>query len=173
MHRAFSSIGLAVAAAAFAACSDSTDVKTTHVSMQDQCDPASFNAALGAGACSRQGAVTFAQFNNELNATQQVATWRYVPPNITVRVGQSITATNDGGETHTFTEVEQFGGGIVPSLNQASGNTVVAPECQQLTAGDMVAAGTTFTADPETTVGVEHYQCCIHPWMRATVTVTS
>jgi plastocyanin len=173
MYRTPISIALALTAVAVVACSDSTAVTTTHVSMQDQCDPTSFNAALGAGACSRQGSVTFAQFNTELSATQQVASWRYVPPNLTVRVGQSITATNDGGEVHTFTEVAQFGGGIVPSLNQASGNTTVAPECQQLSASDMVAAGTTFTADPETTVGVEHYQCCIHPWMRATVTVTS
>jgi plastocyanin len=173
MYRTLSSIGFALAVVGSLACDDTTAVNTTHVSMQDQCDPATFNAALGAGTCVRQGGVTFAQFNNELNATQQVAAWRYVPENITVRVGQSITAMNDGGEMHTFTEVEQFGGGILPSLNQASGNPVEAPECQQLSATDMVAAGTIFTADPETEVGVEHYQCCIHPWMRATVTVTS
>jgi hypothetical protein len=52
--------------------------------------------------------MTFAQFNSELSATQQVAAWRFVPPNLTVRVGQSIAATNDGGEVHTFTEVAQF-----------------------------------------------------------------
>jgi plastocyanin len=173
MYRTLSSIGFVLAVVGSIACDDTTAVNTTHVSMQDQCDPATFNAALGAGTCVRQGGVTFAQFNNELNATQQVAAWRYVPENITVRVGQSITAMNDGGEMHTFTEVEQFGGGILPSLNQASGNPVEAPECQQLSATDMVAAGTIFTADPETEVGVEHYQCCIHPWMRATVTVTS
>ncbi|HMG96686.1 MAG TPA: hypothetical protein VK565_10315 [Gemmatimonadaceae bacterium] len=173
MYRSLSSIGIVLATIAFTACSDSISANAnTHVSVQDQCDPASFNAAIGAGACSKQGNMTFAQFNSELSATQQVAAWRFVPPNLTVRVGQSITATNDGGEVHTFTEVAQFGGGIVPSLNQASGNTVVAPECQALTATDMIASGTTFTADAETTVGTEHYQCCIHPWMRATVTVT-
>ena len=173
MYRSLSSIGIVLATIALTACSDSISANANiHVSVQDQCDPTSFNAALGAGACSRQGNITFAQFNGELSATQQVAAWRFVPPNLTVRVGQSITATNDGGEVHTFTEVAQFGGGIVPSLNQASGNAVVAPECQALTATDMIASGTTFTADAETTVGTEHYQCCIHPWMRATVTVT-
>jgi plastocyanin len=173
MYRSLSSTGIVLATMVVVACSDSISANAnTHVSVQDQCDPASFNAALGAGACSKQGSMTLAQFNSELSATHRVAAWQFVPQNLTVRVGQSITATNDGGEAHTFTEVAQFGGGIVPALNQASGNTVVAPECQQLTAADMIASGTTFTNAAETTVGTEHYQCCIHPWMRATVTVT-
>jgi plastocyanin len=173
MYRRLSSIGIALTSIALAACSDSISANAnTHVSVQDQCDPTSFNAALGAGACSKAGNMTLTQFNAELNATQQVAAWRFVPQNLSVRVGQHLTATNDGGEVHTFTEVAQFGGGIVPSLNTASGNTVVAPECQALTAADMIASGNTFTAETETTAGTEHYQCCIHPWMRATVTVT-
>jgi plastocyanin len=154
------------------ACNDSSSpLANPRVSMQDQCDPASFNAALGAGTCTKQGNVTFAQFNNELTASQHVAAWQFVPAALTVRVGQSITAVNDGGEEHTFTEVDQFGGGIIPSLNNASGNPVEAPECAQLGAADIVAAGATFRSDVATTAGTEHYQCCIHPWMRATVTV--
>jgi plastocyanin len=156
------------------ACNDTlSPLFDTRVSMQDQCDPASFNAALGAGTCRKQGNVTFSQFNGELNATQHVAAWQFVPGALTVRVGQSITAVNDGGEEHTFTAVEQFGGGIEPVLNNASGNPVEAPECAQLQAADHVAAGAVFTSDAATTVGTEHYQCCIHPWMRATVTVTN
>jgi plastocyanin len=147
-------------------------IADARVSVQDQCDPATFNAALGSGACTKQGSMTFAQFNNELNATHQVAAWRFVPSAFTIKVGQSITATNDGGEKHTFTEVKAFGGGIVPSLNSASGNTQEAPECAAVTATDMIAAGATFRADAATDVGTELYQCCIHPWMRATVTVT-
>ena len=175
MYRAVGSFAIALVPVVIA-CSDSSGpVATTHVSIQDQCDPASFNAALGAGACQRQGNMTFAQFNSELSATQQVAAWRYVPSALTIHVGQAITAMNDGGEVHTFTEVKSFGGGIVPSLNQASGNTVEAPECAQLTAADMVAAGKTFTANVASTsdIGTERYQCCIHPWMRAVVTVKS
>ena len=176
MYRAHSSLGIALAVLAMAACSDSSGpVETNHVSMQDQCEPASFNAALGAGTCTRQGNVTFAQFNAELNSSHQVAAWRFVPSAIEIHVGQAITVINDGGETHTFTEVENFGGGIVPGLNQASGNTVEAPECAQITAADMVASGATHTGDVETAadVGTERYQCCIHPWMRAVVTIKS
>jgi len=173
MYRTLSSIGIALASTFLVACSDSTSANANaHVTIEDECDPASFNAVLGAGACSKQGNTTFTQFNNELNATEQVAAWQFVPTALTIRVGQSITATNIGGETHTFTEVALFGGGIVPSLNQASGNTVEAPECAQLSAADMIASGTTFMADAATAAGTEYYQCCIHPWMRATVTVT-
>ena len=176
MRRTHISLTLALTPLILAACSDSSGpVETTHVSIQDQCDPASFNAALGAGTCTRQGNVTFAAFNSELNAHGSVAAWRYVPSTLTIHVGQAITAMNDGGETHTFTEVDNFGGGIVASLNQASGNPTEAPECAQLAAGDFVAAGTTFTSDVATAadIGTEKYQCCIHPWMRAVVTVTN
>src|SRR4051812_30536603 len=172
MYRILGSLGIGLAAVFSIACSDSIATTNNHVSIQDDCDPASFNAALGAGACSRQGTTTFAQFNSELNANHQVLAWRFVPNNLTIRVGQRLTETNIGGEVHTFTEVAQYGGGIVPALNQASGNTTVAPECQQLSADDMIAAGTTHTGDVETTAKTELYQCCIHPWMRATVTIT-
>jgi plastocyanin len=164
---------IAIASVLLACAKDTTSpVADAKVSVQDQCDPASFNAALGSGACAKQGTMTFAQFNSELNATHQVAAWRFVPNAFTIRMGQSITATNDGGEKHTFTEVKAFGGGIVPSLNTASGNPQEAPECAALSATAMISAGSTFRTDAATDVGTELYQCCIHPWMRATVTVT-
>jgi plastocyanin len=174
MRTAFPHIVIVLAASIVAGCgSDSmSPVADARVSVQDQCDPATFNAALGNGACAKQGTMTFTAFNNELSATHQVAAWRFVPSTLTIKVGQSITATNDGGEKHTFTEVKAFGGGIVPSLNTASGNTQEAPECAALTANDMIASGATFRADAATAAGTELYQCCIHPWMRATVTVT-
>ena len=170
MYRTLSAFGTILAVTAVIACSDSVGPKANAtLSIQDQCDPASFNAALGAGACTKQGIVTFSQFNAELNSTHRVAAWQFLPTNLAIRIGQSIAAKNDGGEMHTFTEVAAFGGGIVPSLNQASGNTVEAPECKTLTAADMVMPGATFTTDPETSAGTELYQCCIHPWMRAVV----
>ena len=167
-------MSMAVASPLLVACSD-TDAPliTPHVAMVDMCDSASFNAALGAGTCKINGSVTFSQFNAELSAQHTVASWRFDPTSFTARVGQSIVVTNSGGEVHTFTEVENFGGGIVPALNTASGNPTEAPECAQLTQEDFIAAGATSTEGPETSTGTEKYQCCIHPWMRATVTVTS
>lgn len=165
---------LAIAAGVICGCGSDTVGPTAdaRVGIQDQCDPATFNAALGNGACAKQGTMTLTQFNTELNATHQVAAWRFVPSAFTIKVGQSIAAMNDGGEKHTFTEVKAFGGGIVPSLNSASGNTQEAPECAALSASDMIASGATFRTDAAMDAGTELYQCCIHPWMRATVTVT-
>ena len=73
---------------------------------------------------------------------------------------------------HTFTEVAHFGGGIVPLLNQLSGNTVPAAECLNLEPDDFVAPGATYAEEePLDEEGTEHYQCCIHPWMRTEVHV--
>ena len=81
-----------------------------------------------------------------------------------------MQARNIGGEAHTFTEVDDFGGGIVPVLNDLSGNPVPAPECVQLGPADFIPPGGVSAPDVEEP-GVHHYQCCIHPWMRADVVV--
>jgi plastocyanin len=170
MSRMFKVLSLVVPSVAFIACGD-TNSPDLQVSMRDSCDIATFNAGLGAGTCTHQGSVTLAQFNTELDATQRVAAWTFDPTALTIHVGDRLVARNDGGEKHTFTEVANFGGGIVPALNQASGNPTETPECAALTAGEQVSPGSSFSTDEATTVGTEHYQCCIHPWMRATVTV--
>lgn len=144
------------------------DELNRNLSLMDACDPATFNAAVGPGTCVRNGGMTFQQFLAELTAHQSVGAWHMAPTTLTVGVGQVLAVTNRGGETHTFTEVEEFGGGIVPSLNQLSGNTTVAPECQTLEQEDFVEPGEVYHEDVEE-AGTEKYQCCIHPWMRMTV----
>jgi hypothetical protein len=84
-------------------------------------------------------------------------------------VGQTLLAINRGGEAHTFTEVAEFGGGIVPLLNELTGETTVAPECEALGPADFIPPGGS-TSDEVEEAGTERYMCCIHPWMRATVT---
>jgi plastocyanin len=143
------------------------------VRILDQCEAASFNAALGAGTCTGQGTTTLAQFTAELAANHTVAAWEFDPAALTLTVGGSITATNYGGEVHTFTKVAQFGGGIVPELNTASGNPTEAPECKDITDADRIAPGGTFRTSAESSTGTHLYQCCIHPWMRETVSVTN
>jgi plastocyanin len=140
------------------------------IEVLDACDPTSFNAVLGEGTCTRPGGLSFSSFIAELTARGEAGAWRFAPGNnVQARVGQTLLALNRGGEVHTFTEVEEFGGGIVPVLNELSHNTEVAPECQSLAPGDFIPPGGTFSDEVEET-GTERYQCCIHPWMRATVT---
>lgn len=140
------------------------------VSMFDACDPATFNAALGDGTCTRSGGVRFDDFLQQLGRHRSVGAWHFAPSNVTMRVGQLLVATNRGGEEHTFTEVEEFGGGIIPQLNDLTGLTTVAPECTQLAASDFLAPGAS-SREEEDEAGVEKYQCCIHPWMRAEVRI--
>src|SRR5215831_12478213 len=45
--------------------------------------------------------------------------------------GDQTVLENKGGETHTFTRVDQFGGGLA-RLNGLTGNPVPAAECAQV-----------------------------------------
>src|SRR5262245_63437861 len=82
------------------------------VVMRDACDGPSFNAALNDDeACLRPGGVTFDTFIGQLVAMQDAPAWRFAPGQATVAEGGTITAPNQGGEFHTFTEVAAFGGG--------------------------------------------------------------
>ena len=74
-------------------------------------------------------------------------------------------AVNRGGEVHTFTEVAQFGGGIVANLNQLAHTPDVAPECAHLEQDDFVAPGASYREEVGHG-GALKFQCCIHPWMR-------
>jgi plastocyanin len=135
------------------------------INMMDACDPETF-AEIG---CLRTGGgVTLDHFLAKLGKKGVVGAWHFAPPNLNARVGQTLRAANGGGEVHTFTEVEEFGGGIVPLLNDLSGNPEPAPECLALAPEDFVPPGATYEDEVEE-AGSERYQCCIHPWMRTTV----
>lgn len=92
--------------------------------------------------------------------------WRNEPAHLTVRPGKSVRVTNRGGRGHTLTKVAEFGGGRVPPLNIG---LTASPECAAGLTVDLPpgAATTIAIADP----GLHKLQCCIHPWMRATIRV--
>lgn len=152
--------------------SDGGKVKT--VRMRDDCDPATFNApppaGVGPGTCVGDGDTTFAEFIAELQQDRVAEKWVFKEDDLDVQSGQSVRARNEGGETHTFTEVAKFGGGIVPPLNDLSGNPVPAPECNPATL-EFVPPGGLSTPAALTKKGTHNFQCCIHPWMRSVVTV--
>jgi hypothetical protein len=186
------SLLLAVAVPTMAACADratptspmtlapmlaespSTDASLL-IRMRDDCDPATFDAVLGAGACVGDGDQTFQSFIAELRATQTATAWRNRPAAFTAPVGTTLNVVNLGGEVHTLTHVAAFGGGIVHRLNDLSKNPIIAPECLTLAPTDFIPHGGRFSIPTGGTgpgVGTHLYMCCIHPWMRTTATLT-
>jgi plastocyanin len=152
------------------------------VDVEDRCDPASFNAAIGDGTCVGDGDVTFAEFLEFLNPVDfGHEKWRFNFGRGRVDAGESLRAVNRGGEFHTFTEVEEYGGGCIPDLNGPLGLTPVA-ECDAvtevapgvfvptafLTTGIDAGASRDFTVEGK---GNHKFQCLIHPWMRQDVKV--
>jgi plastocyanin len=140
--------------------------------VEDRCDPASFNAVLGEGACVETNGdkVTFDKFIKALFNGGHPA-WRFNPKRPEVRTGDIVQAANTGGEVHTFTEVAAFGGGFVPELNEPLGLTPV-PEClnETIVGPTFVLPGGSLDVEG-LSQGVHRFQCCIHPWMRAEVKV--
>ena len=89
--------------------------------MLDNCDPDSFNAVLGPGTCvNRNGGLSFEAFQAMFQRQQQVPSWRFSTSNIHVPTTVTLPIVNQGGEEHTFTEVAEFGGGLVPPLNSGA-----------------------------------------------------
>ena len=162
-------IGTLLAAAAAWGGSSSRNVQ-----ILDDCEPASFNAALmDDEACVKDGATTFGDFIGQLVAHGRAPAWRFAPERLSLDAGGSVTAINRGGEFHTFTEVAAFGGGCIDALNDILGLDPV-PEC----AGFPAIFGTTGVAAEggartvQLGPGVHRFECLIHPWMRTTITVS-
>jgi len=160
----------------------------TKVALVDDCDPTDVAGWAPVGCLQDKGDVTAAEFGmflrsplydndgNPLSTAGQFLvghpSWRNVPSHAVIEEGKRLHIENEGGRPHTFTPVAQFGGGRVPPLLVG---TQPAPECA-------LAAGATdpYLVPPGarlklqvTAEGIQRFQCCFHPWMRATVRVTA
>jgi plastocyanin len=146
---------------------------TRQVQVLDDCDPATFNAALGPGTCVKDGGTTFSEFIAQLLTQGRAPAWRFTPGQLSLDAGGTLQAHNRGGEDHTITEVANFGGGCIEALNDLLGLTPV-PECAGFPGGafaaTLVPPGGTVTTSP-LSPGIHRYECLIHPWMRTTATV--
>jgi hypothetical protein len=153
------------------------------VRIRDKCDPATFNAKVAPDSCRGDGNVTFDQFIAELMEDKKVGAWRFNPDNTDPTLGHPVILESRAGETHTFTKVARFGGGVVDALNELSGNLTFAPECVDLTVAGPAPGVHAFNAAvlriPSGAIeygpslsGGDKVQCCVHPWMRLTVNAT-
>jgi plastocyanin len=142
----------------------------------DECDPATFNTALGPDFCKN---VTLGAFTvlPDLISKAQAGTpdpgWDFEPDALTIKQGTTVNVVDQGGEPHTFTEVAHFGGGFVPPLNMPGETTV--PECAGGFSTVAVARTRILQGSQLQVTGLskgEHdFQCCIHPWMRLKIEV--
>jgi hypothetical protein len=147
------------------------------VAMIDDCDPNDPEWAP-VGCFQKHGDVTADEFNLFLRSPLYANTagqflvghpsWRNDPSHLVVRDGERIRVSNEGGRPHTFTKVAEFGGGRVPPLQVG---TQMAPECALAPGATdpyQVAPGDKLRLKVEGE-GIMKFQCCFHPWMRATV----
>ena len=137
------------------------------VAVMDRCDPETFDDAIGPETCvDRGGGVTFDAFVKRLNPKDGGHNaWRNSRHQVMLKAGQNLSLTNTGGEFHTFTEVANFGAGIVPELNDAlpPGTPAAQPvgPLNVMAPGDVVDFG-------QLSPGTHLFECLIHPWMRTT-----
>jgi plastocyanin len=142
----------------------------------DECDPVTFNAALGPDFCKN---VTLGAFTKLLDLFAKAkagtpdAGWDFEPDTLHIKKGTTLVVTDQGGEPHTFTEVQRFGGGFLPVLN-APGEVTV-PECSGGFSNVAVARTRILQGSqlllPGLSKGEHLFECCIHPWMRVKVEV--
>src|SRR3954467_12397854 len=105
---------------------------TVQVVALDECDPTTFNAALGPDFCKNVAlaplgfATTLADLFAKAAAGTPDANWDFEPDVLHIKKGTVLVVADEGGEPHTFTEVEHFGGGFIPGLNHGEATV---PEC--------------------------------------------
>jgi plastocyanin len=143
-----------------------------NIAVMDNCDASDPAWGTVGGCALRKGTVSLSEFFNllfsPLSGTIPVGhpSWRNEPSYITTSAGRAVRVTNLGGRDHTFTKVANFGGGFVPLLNGSLG---VAPECDPAKVSILEPGETEGVTG--LAAGTNKYQCCIHPWMRATIKV--
>jgi plastocyanin len=144
----------------------------------DECDPTTFNAALGPDFCKNVAlaalgyATTLSDLFQKAGQGKPDAGWDFEPDTVNMKEGGILSVVDQGGEPHTFTEVAQFGGGFIDGLN--NGEATV-QECAGGFSKVAVARTRILQASTVNITGLqkgEHrFECCIHPWMRVTVNV--
>jgi plastocyanin len=143
------------------------------IEAQDDCEPTSFNAAIGPETCVKPGDTVFDDFIGQLIADGAADDWEFHSDDTHIDQGERLKVVGAGGEFHTFTRVDQFAGGCVPEINDILGLDYLGDEtCGRAFQNTGVPSGVTVTVNNnDLKPGVNKFQCVIHPWMQATVEV--
>ena len=148
-----------------------------NISVMDTCDPGddAWDATGGCSQKQQRGDVSTAEFFALLTSPSTIPpnaflighpAWRNEPSHVTANSGRTVRVVNRGGRGHTFTEVADFGGGFIPLLNIG---LTPAPQC--LNQAGIVPLAPGASQQLNLASGLHKFQCCIHPWMRATIRV--
>jgi len=167
----FISLAASLAMPLPAAAHDEHHGHAASISIRDDCDPRDPTWAPSGGCLRKEGDVNMAEFRLELSSPFSAAVighqaWRNDPSYLEIEPGERVQIRNRGGRTHTFTEVQNYGGGKIPNPALNMG-LITAPECPASI--DIPAGGKAEVSG--LAEGNHHFQCCIHPWMRALIKV--
>ena len=139
------------------------------IDVLDECDPVTF--AQVPGGCVGDGNVTLDELLEEVNPQDfGHNAWRFTREATHITKDEVLKVKNLGGEVHSFTQVENFGPGIVPLLNGVfppGAKPAVPAENPDPT---FLPPGGTRIVGPLASGG-HMFQCLIHPWMHSTVEV--
>ena len=147
------------------------------VVIRDDCDPTDPGWAPTGGCNRPEGDVNLAEFNSLRLSPLAPSVighpaWWFDPNYLKAKAGKRLKISNEGGRTHTFTEVANFGGGRVPPLNLSQvGIPPLTPAQECVAAGVVDIPGGGKEVVDGLTPGNHRFQCCIHPWMRTLVKV--
>lgn len=105
----------------------------------------------------------FSEFLDQLASHGQAAAWGFSPEQLGLSPTGTLAATNRGGEDHTFTELQAFGGGCVPFLNGILHLTAVT-ECAiaGLFGSTLLEQGATLDVTGLAPF-IHRFECLIHP----------
>ena len=173
--------GCVILAGTTRAVAEGSSSNVAQVVALDECDPDTFNAALGEGGTGFCHNVALAAFGyatklDDLISKAAAGTpdpgWDFEPDALTIHKGTALSVVNQGGEPHTFTEVSQFGGGFIEPLNHGEATV---PECAGGFSNVAVARTRLVQGSRLDITGLSKgkhlFECCIHPWMRMEVDV--
>jgi len=168
---------LMFAGATFAVAQENSS-RLAQVVALDECDPTTFNAALGPDFCKNIAlaalgyATTLSDLFQKAGEGNPDRGWDFEPDTVKIKEGTTLSVVDQGGEPHTFTEVAKFGGGFIAGLNHGEATV---PECVGGFSNVAVAKTRILQASHVDITGLKKgkhlFECCIHPWMRVKVEV--
>ena len=150
------------------------------ISLMDDCLPGDpgWTPTGGCDLKPHQGDVSNTEFGTFLTSTLITGlvghpSWRFEPSHLTINRGRTVHITNNGGRDHTLTQVANFGGGAVAGLNIGMTRAPECPAAPPLVTDVIPPGGSAeLTGLAVTEPNQPHkFQCCFHPWMRATIRV--